>query len=64
MIDSGARLRLEPRNIRRVEDLAVVSNIVTETTPDAKPIIYTTTEILRRQPDGGWAHILDDPFFG
>jgi ketosteroid isomerase-like protein len=64
MIDSGARLRLEPRNIRRVEDLALVSNIVTETTPDAKPIIYTTTEILRRQPDGGWVHILDDPFFG
>jgi hypothetical protein len=21
-------------------------------------------KILRRQPDRGWAHILDDPFFG
>jgi hypothetical protein len=33
-------------------------------TPEAKPVISTTTEILRRQPDGGWVHILDDPFFG
>ena len=51
---------------RCVDDIAVVSNIatVTETTPDAQPITYTVTQILRRQPDGGWLHILDDPFFG
>jgi uncharacterized protein (TIGR02246 family) len=66
MIDSGARIRLEPRNIRRVDDLALVSNTATVTaaTPEAKPVTSTTTEILRRQPDGGWLHILDDPFFG
>jgi uncharacterized protein (TIGR02246 family) len=66
MIDSGARIRLEPRTIRRVDDLALVSTIatVTEATPDAKPVISTTTEILRRQPDGGWLHLLDDPFIG
>jgi uncharacterized protein (TIGR02246 family) len=66
MIDSGARIRLEPRNIRRVDDLALVSNTATLTaaTPDAKPVTSTTTQILRRQPDGGWLHILDDPFFG
>jgi hypothetical protein len=66
MIDSGTRVRLEPRNIRRVDDLALVSNIatVTEATPDAQPIIYTITQILRRQPDGGWVHVLDDSFFG
>jgi uncharacterized protein (TIGR02246 family) len=66
MIDSGARLRLEPRNIRRVDDLALVSNTATLTaaTRAAKPVISTTTEILRRQPDGGWVHIVDDPFFG
>lgn len=65
MIDSGARIRLEPRNIRRVDDLALVSNTATLTaaTPDAKPVTSTTTAILRRQPDGGWLHILDDPFF-
>jgi uncharacterized protein (TIGR02246 family) len=66
MIDSGAHLRLQPRTIRRVDDLALVSNTatLTEATPDAKPVISTTTEILRRQPDGGWLHIHDDPFFG
>jgi ketosteroid isomerase-like protein len=66
MIDSGARVRLEPRNIRRVDDLALVSNTatLTEATPDAKPVTSTTTQILRRQPDGGWIHILDDRFFG
>ena len=66
MIDSGARVRLEPRNIRRVDDLALVSNTatVTEATPDAKPVTSTTTEILRRQPDGGWVYIVEDPFFG
>jgi hypothetical protein len=37
LIDSGARVRLELRNIRRVDDLALVSNIatLTETTPEA-----------------------------
>jgi ketosteroid isomerase-like protein len=66
MIGSGARLRLEPRTIRCVDDLALVSNTATLTaaTSEAKPVISTTTQILRRQPDGGWLHILDDPFFG
>jgi ketosteroid isomerase-like protein len=66
LIDSGARVSLEPRNIRCVDDLALVSNTATLTgpTPDAKPVISTTTEMMRRQPDGGWLHILDDPFFG
>jgi len=66
MIDSGARITLEPRNIRRVDDLALVSTTATLTaaTPEAKPVTSTTTQILRRQPDGGWLHILDDPFFG
>ncbi|MCW2623822.1 HD domain-containing protein [Mycobacterium sp.] len=66
LIDSGARLKLEPRATRRVDDLALVSNIatLTEATPDGIPVISMTTEILRRQPDGGWVHVVDDPFFG
>ena len=42
----------------------VDSATLTAATPDAKPVISTTTQILRRQPDGGWVHIVDDPFFG
>jgi ketosteroid isomerase-like protein len=66
LIDSGARLKPEPRATRRVDDLALVSNTatLTEATPDGNPVISMTTEILRRQPDGGWVHVVDDPFFG
>jgi hypothetical protein len=48
-----------------VGDVALVSNTATLTraTPDGSPVCSTTTEILRRQADGGWAHVVDDPFF-
>jgi ketosteroid isomerase-like protein len=44
----------------------LVSNVATVTgvTPDGSPLVTTTTEILRRQPDGRWLHVVDDPFFG
>ncbi|MEU6672320.1 nuclear transport factor 2 family protein [Streptomyces sp. NPDC046727] len=64
MIDSGIRLTLEPRDIREVGDIALVSNNVTRTGAGPEPVISTTTEILRRRPDGGWVHVVDDPFFG
>jgi ketosteroid isomerase-like protein len=46
-----------------VDDVALVSNTATLTGFRPEPVISTTTEILRRQPDGGWAHVVDDPFF-
>ncbi|MFD9684726.1 heme-binding protein [Kitasatospora sp. NPDC059146] len=63
LIDSGARLELELREIRQVDGIALVSNTATLTGAGPEPVISTTTEILRRQPDGGWVHIVDDPFF-
>ncbi|MFE0389700.1 hypothetical protein ACFW1F_37430 [Streptomyces bungoensis] len=63
MVDSGSRLKLELRDIRQVDDVALVSNNATLTGAGPEPVISTTTEILRRQPDGGWAHVVDDPFF-
>ncbi|MFI6444580.1 hypothetical protein [Kitasatospora sp. NPDC050543] len=63
LIDNGARLKLELREIRHVDDVALVSNTATLTGVDPEPVISTTTEILRRQPDGGWVHVVDDPFF-
>ena len=63
MIDSGARLKLEPREIRQVDDVALVSNNAVLTGVGPEPVLSTTTEILRRQPDGGWVHVVDDPFF-
>jgi len=63
LIDQGARLKLELREIRQVDDGALVSNTATLTGVGPEPVTSTTTEILRRQPDGGWAHVVDDPFF-
>ncbi|MER5536713.1 SgcJ/EcaC family oxidoreductase [Streptomyces mirabilis] len=63
MVDSGARLNLEPREIRQVDDVALVSNNAILTGAGQEPVVSTTTEILRRQPDGGWVHVVDDPFF-
>ncbi|MEU9454457.1 nuclear transport factor 2 family protein [Streptomyces sp. NPDC048277] len=63
MVDSGARLKLELRDIRQVGDVALVSNNATLTGVGPEPVISTTTEILRRQPGGGWVHVVDDPFF-
>ncbi|MEU4930688.1 nuclear transport factor 2 family protein [Streptomyces yokosukanensis] len=63
LIDSGARLKLELRDIREVDDIALVSNTATLTGVGPQPTVSTTTEILRRQPDGGWVHVVDDPFF-
>jgi uncharacterized protein (TIGR02246 family) len=63
LIEHGARVKLELREIRQVGDLALVSNNATLTGAGPEPVISTTTEILRRQPDGGWAHVVDDPYF-
>ncbi|WP_405973140.1 DUF4440 domain-containing protein [Streptomyces sp. NBC_00988] len=63
MVDSGARLTLEPREIRQVDDVALVSNNAVLTGVGPEPVLSTTTEILRRRPDGGWVHAVDDPFF-
>ncbi|MFJ3308419.1 SgcJ/EcaC family oxidoreductase [Streptomyces sp. NPDC086549] len=63
MVGSGARLRLEPREIRQVGDVALVSNHATLIGAGPEPVVSTTTEILRRQPGGGWVHVVDDPFF-
>ncbi|MET8956936.1 YybH family protein [Streptomyces sp. NPDC004393] len=63
MIDSSARLKLELREIRQVGDVALVSNNATLTGAGPEPVVSTTTEILRRRPDGGWVHVVDAPFF-
>lgn len=59
-----AKLRHRNRKVDRlVDDVALVSNTATLTGVGPDPVVSTTTEIFRRQPDGGWAHVVDDPFF-
>ena len=59
MIDNGTRLTLQPRAIRQVGDIALVSNVGTLTgpTPGGEPVTADTTEVVRRQPDGTWAYV-------
>ncbi|MGV9546033.1 DUF4440 domain-containing protein [Nocardia beijingensis] len=65
MIASGASIELNSRRVHVVGDLAVISNNATVfgATPDGAPLVTTTTEIARKQADGRWLYVLDDPFF-
>jgi uncharacterized protein (TIGR02246 family) len=66
LIDSGVRMTLQQRAIRQAGDIALVSNTATLTgsAPDGAAFSPATAAILRRQPDGSWAYVIDDPFFG
>ncbi|MCT7661850.1 DUF4440 domain-containing protein [Mycobacterium deserti] len=64
MMKSGAAIDLKLRRIRVAGDLALISNDATVVgSPDGEPLVTTTTEIARRQSDGRWLYVLDDPFF-
>lgn len=64
-IERGARISLELRKIHTVGDLAVLSSLATATGvgPGGEELTTTTTEVARRQPDGRWLYVVDDPFF-
>ena len=65
-IDAGARLSLQPRTIHTVGDIALLSNRaeVRGLRPDGEVLSTTTIEVVRRQADGRWLYVVDDPFFG
>jgi uncharacterized protein (TIGR02246 family) len=59
-------IRLESKRVLTSGDLALLSNTwkMAGTGPDGSPLDLggNTTEILRRQPDGSWRYVFDDPF--
>jgi len=65
-VEAGARVSLELRTIRTTGDLALLSNRATAEglLPGGAVLSTTTTEVARRQPDGRWLYVIDDPFFG
>jgi uncharacterized protein (TIGR02246 family) len=65
-VEAGARISLELRTIRTTGDLALLSNRATAEglLPGGAVLSTTTTEVARRQPDGRWLYVIDDPFFG
>jgi uncharacterized protein (TIGR02246 family) len=59
-------IRLQSKRVLTSGDLAMVSNTwkLAGTGPDGSPLDLggNTMEVLRRQPDGTWRYVFDDPF--
>jgi ketosteroid isomerase-like protein len=64
-VKAGARISLDTRKLHVVGDLALMSSRakVEGLLPDGELLATTTTEVVRRQPDGRWLYVVDDPFF-
>ena len=64
-VEAGARISLDTRKLHLVGDLALMScrAKVDGLLPDGELLAATTTEVARRQPDGRWLYVVDDPFF-
>ena len=64
-VEAGARISLDTRKVHLVGDLALMScrAKVDGLLPDGELLATTTTEVARRQPDGRWLYVVDDPFF-
>jgi uncharacterized protein (TIGR02246 family) len=61
LCDMGARFELRTDAVRTAGDLALLSNSWHATTPDGSAFGGRTTEVVRRQPDGRWLAVIDDP---
>ncbi len=57
----GARFDVRTDAVRTCGDLALLSNSWTATTPGGDSFGGRTTEVVRRQPDGRWLAVIDDP---
>ena len=60
-----AKIRMGVQKVVQVGDIAAIYNDwhLTATTPDGQKMEMSgkATEIVRRQPDGTWLFVLDDP---
>ncbi len=61
LCSTGARFELRTEAVRTAGDLALLSNTWTATTADGSTFGGRTTEVVRRQPDGRWLAVIDDP---
>ncbi len=56
-----AEFALRTDAVRTAGDLALLSGTWTATTPAGDVLGGRTTEVARRQPDGRWLAVIDDP---
>lgn len=66
LIESGSQITLTPRRVQILDDVAVLSHTasVRSRGSDTEAVEVVTTEVARRQHDGRWLYLFDDPFFG
>lgn len=57
----GVRFTLRTDAVHVAGDLALLSGTWTATPPGGEAFGGRTTEVLRRQPDGRWLAVIDDP---
>ena len=57
----GARFSVRTDAVHVCGDLALMTNTWTATTPAGGSFGGRTTEVVRRQPDGRWLAVIDDP---
>jgi ketosteroid isomerase-like protein len=65
-ISMNGKLDLEVTRVLEVDDLALVVGVwsFNGTGPDGEPVqlAANNADVLRRQPDGGWRFVIDNPW--
>lgn len=60
----GGSMKLKTLSAVDVGDLALLSNVWTFEMGGAVVASATTAEVARRQPDGSWRYVIDNPYAG
>jgi ketosteroid isomerase-like protein len=65
-LELNAKIKLDTKSAIQSGELALLRSDwqMTGTGPDGKPftIAHSSTEVVRRQPDGRWLYVIDHPF--
>ncbi|MFJ7255171.1 DUF4440 domain-containing protein [Streptomyces sp. NPDC098085] len=62
-VENGVRISLTLRRVHETGDLALLSSVAAVDAPGRPRVTTVTTEVARRQPDGRWLYVVDDPSF-
>jgi len=60
-LDSGAKLVFGESLVFPAGDLALIHTPWTMQLPDGRSPTGATAEVVRRQPDGSWKYVIDNP---
>ena len=63
LVRSLPRLQIHTRRVTTCGELALLSNRWRAVVPGAEPVEAISAEVARRQPDGTWRYVIDDPLF-